>query len=82
MAQEMLSASCDATPDDPRSNAVQPRTRNPWEDFDGTTQVPYEWFTMERERTGINMMSDITMLTISIAINVAIIMLAMILRDT
>lgn len=37
---------------------------------------------MERERTGINMMSDITMLTISIAINVAIIMLAMILRDT
>lgn len=30
----------------------------------------------------MNMMSDLTMLTISVAINIAIIMLAMLLRDT
>ncbi len=30
----------------------------------------------------MDMMSDLTMLTISVAINIAIIMLAMLLRDT
>ena len=36
----------------------------------------------DTERKGMNMMSDLTMLTISVAISVAIIMLAMLLRDT
>jgi hypothetical protein len=36
----------------------------------------------DRERKGTSMMRDITMLTISVAINIAIVMLAMVLRNT
>jgi len=36
----------------------------------------------DTERKGTGMMSDLAMLTISVAISIAIIMLAMLLRDT
>lgn len=51
-------------------------------DFEYVNRLPCERFPREIERTGTRMMSDITMLTISVTINIAIIMLAMLLRET
>lgn len=50
-------------------------------DFESVNQLSRE-YSRARERKGTSMMSDITMLIISVAINIAIVMLAMVLRNT
>lgn len=80
----MLSPSGDATPEDPRYDTA---LFNVGLGFHHWISSRYTNFHVsvhvgDREKEGTSMMSDITMLMISVVINIAIIMLAMVLRDT
>jgi len=78
----MLSACHKETLEDPWRRKIQCGTWIPLSDWIQALTSMGMNHDEDTERKGKNMMSDLTMLTISVAINIAIIMLAMFLRDT